>query len=213
MLHQIRMLLFLNRFFYTKNVAMFSHRILIFILLYSLVGCTSTNTTHWRQLEKKEFVEKRIVYWGTGDADPSESFICKTQAKKLGFEYKFVLGCQVSKENGKAIDKHNKKVDKKLSKILGKDWLVNYRNRIDSVNILYAKIIDKIQQDKLLWDTLSPMLDTIKKSYSIYFLHESESPSRFVMNYSEADNSFNEGRVLYSLEVLLPNYMLKILQK
>lgn len=185
---------------------------LIIVLFYSLVGCSSFKISHWKELEKKEFSENRIVYWAAGDAEPREMPQYKSVAQKMGFEYNLVLGCKVSIENRKILDKHNNKINKKLSQKLGKDWRDNYYKKVDSLNVVYNKIIDKIQQNKLLWDTLTPMLEPMNNRFSSYFLHDGKSSLSFIMNYSEVDGFFNEGRVLYSLEVLLPDYKLKIIR-
>jgi hypothetical protein len=170
-------------------------------------------TRNWKELERNEFAENRIVYWAYGDHEPKDAFICNSQAKKMGFEYKFVLGCIVNSENKKYIERHNKKVNKKLSKTLGKNWDIKFYKKVDSLNIVSSNIIDQIQRNGKLWDTLSPILDSIKYSLGTYFLHDTDSPLRFIMNYSEMDNNFSETRILYSLEVLLPYYTLKIIRQ
>ena len=160
----------------------YTHIILI-SLCYSLFGCTSAKRNHWKDLEHTEFTGNKLVYWAYGDQEPKDAFICNSQAKKMGFEYKLVLGCIVNSENKKYIDRHNKKVNKRLSKTFGKGWDIKFFKRIDSLNIISSNIIDQIQRNKKLWDTLSPILDRIKYSFGTYFLHDTDSPTRLIMNY------------------------------
>jgi len=126
---------------------------------------------YFRELEKEEKENHQLVYWNYGyPAFHDKKFARDKVAAGYGFTFKQVAGCLMTEERQRLISKHNKFVNKILSKRIGLNWMRKVYDEMDSVYKIDTTLIQALYNYKPLegkvWSLLKP--DSIYHEFRVY---------------------------------------------
>ena len=125
----------------------------------------SKSQDYFKNLEKAEIKQGKIVYWQYGLTEIEKEFAKEKVSREFGFSFSLVVGCVVTKKIIYRITKHNKRVDILLSSRIGKNWRDLFYAKVDSIHKIDTTLINafyKSPQSDEYFNLLSKSTDNYK---------------------------------------------------
>jgi hypothetical protein len=174
-----------------------------FTVLFLLIFFTKVNS----QISGKR---EKFTYWEIGFPDMEKAYTKEKVAKKHGFEFEN-MGCAPNIQMRRLIVKHNRKVDKKLTKLIGENWQDDVYKEIDSIYSRDTFLIHNFFHN--FSSELNYLAETVSSPYDFY-VFDTKDPN--VLNIKgillDKDRNLTDS-VIFIVEVLLPVLSYKIVKE
>jgi hypothetical protein len=113
-------------------------------------------------------------------------------AKNFGFSYYRVAGCVMPEDFRKHIDKHNKKLEKKLE-IKYTGWQQKFHAECDRLHILFRLADTILMKSQDFWDNY-PVIATGKIPF--HYFKQTEGDSVIILEIADVDEWINNNKLL-----------------
>ena len=141
-------------------------RIFLLLLGFLFICLTKSNSqSYFRELEREERKDKKIVYWGYGLPNFEKAYAKEKAARQFGFYFNHVAGCVVSDKTVDRINKHNKKVNRILSSKIGHSWKNIVYDLTDSIYTIDTTLITNTYLNKEVIDAIMKLDDELKAPF------------------------------------------------
>ena len=185
------------------------------MVIFSMLSLSvfADSQSYFRQLEKKERKENKLVIWEYGLPRFEQAFAQSKVAAYYGIYFNHVAGCVVNDKLVNRIKDHNKKVGKQLTKKLGPGWENIVYDAIDSVYRIDTTLINNFHIDRFFLDTLVKLLDAIKEPFE-FRVHPTDDPKVFIIDAFFIDKDWNvTDRSLLKIEATYPDITYKFINR